>query len=328
MTKRQEMILGKIIEAYIESGEPIGSKFLIDKFKLKMSSATIRNEMALLEEEDYLEKSHTSSGRIPSRLGYEYYAKFLANKNDENLTHKLEDIFAKRRVSIDLTLDEAAKAITEIAGLTLVTSNSENDELMKSIQVTPINDKMATIVIVTSSGRVESKLVELGNGIEIDDVRIAVRLFKERLIDSKLNDLIDKVELLVPILRVHIKNYEAVIQAFVGKVFDFHNRIKNKIYGNTNIVKATEIKREDLANLLDLMQNRSIFSTIEGNLDEDETIKIDIRPDNTSIISTKINLANSKSTEVSLIGSNRMDYAEAKQAIKLLKSFLSKDKKD
>ena len=322
MTNRQEKFLEKIIESYIEMGEPIGSKTLIAKYKLDVSSATVRNEMSALEDLGYLEKSHTSSGRIPSKLGYEFYAKYLANKEDKNLTSKLEDIFAKRRVSIDMTLDHAAKTISEMAGLTMVTSNSETDELMKSINLTPINDKMATVVIVTSTGRVESKLIEFNKDVSIDDVRIAVRLFRERLVDTRLRDLGPKVEALEPILRKTMKNYEAVIQAFVIKVFDFHNKIQNKVYGNTNIIKS-DIKREDLAKLIDMMQTKSIWSTIESGIDEDQTLKIDIRDDNTSIMSKRIALENNQSTEISVVGSNRMDYAEAKQALTLLEKFLS-----
>lgn len=324
MTHRQEEFLKKIIETYIESGEPVGSKSFISKFKLNISSATVRNEMAALEDMGYLDKSHTSSGRIPSRLGYEYYAKHLANKEDQNMIDKLEDVFAKRRVSIDMTLDEAANAITEMAGLTLVTTNSETDELMKSIQLTPISDSMATVVIVTSAGRVESKLIELNKHVELEDVRVAIRLFKERLVDTRLRDLGPKVEALAPILKKNIKNYEAVVQAFVVKVFDFHNKIQNKVYGNTNIVKS-DIKREDLAKLLEMMQTKSIWSSIEGGLDEDENLKIEVRDDNTSILSKRISVDN-KSTEVSVVGSNRMDYAEAKQALKLLEKFLANKK--
>lgn len=324
MTQRQQEFLKKIIETYIETGEPVGSKNFISKFKLNISSATVRNEMAALEDMGYLDKSHTSSGRIPSRMGYEYYAKYQANKEDKNLSSKLEDVFANRRVSIDMTLDEAAKAITDMAGLTLVTTNSENDELMKSIQLTPINEKMATIVIVTSAGRVESKLIELNNFVALEDVRIAVRLFKERLVDSSLRELGPKVEALSPILKKSIKNYEAVVQAFVAKVFDFHNKIQNKVYGNTNIVKS-DIKRDDLAKLLELMQTKSIWSSIEGNIDDDSNLKIEVRDDNTSILSKKINVDNHQ-TEVSVVGANRMDYAEAKQALKLLEKFLANKK--
>lgn len=318
MTSRQQQLLKLIVESYIANGEPVGSKQMLEEHKLDLSSATIRAEMATLEKLGFLEKEHTSSGRVPSIEGYRFFAANLANKENTSLQNKLEDIFAKRRVSIDFTIDEAANAIADIAGFTLSISSKDVDELMKSIQLTPINDKMATIVIVTSSGRVESKLLEFNSFVKIDDVRIAVRLFKERLVDTRLKDLSFKVEALAPILSEKVKNHEAIIQAFVGKIFDFHNKIQNKVYGNSNIIKAKEIKREDVARLIELVETKSVWESIESGVDEDQNIKIDIRPDNTTLISKRVN-----SKEISIVGSHRIDYAEAKQALNLLEKFLT-----
>lgn len=327
ISTRQKELLRLIISDYITIGEPIGSEVFLTRHKLNFSSATIRNEMAYLEKIGFLEKAHTSSGRIPSLQGFEYYAKNLSTETNENLTKKLEDIFAKRRASIEFTIDEAANAISEIAGFTLSISSKETDELMKSIQLTPINEKMATIVIVTSTGRVESKLLEFNSFVKIDDVRIAVRIFKERLIDTRLKDLALKVEMLAPILAEAIKNYEQVIQAFVGKVFDFHTHIQNKVYGNSNVILASDIKRDDLAKLLNLIEKKSIWESIEGTTQDEENLKIDIRPENVSLISKRIN-ANGEFKEISVIGSHRIDYAEAKQAIILLEKFLKGNKGD
>ncbi|MCK5806827.1 MAG: heat-inducible transcriptional repressor HrcA, partial [Mycoplasmataceae bacterium] len=292
MTKRQEEYLKMIIEAYIEEGDPVGSKHLLTKYNLQTSPATIRNEMSALESEGMLEKAHTSSGRIPSLKGYDYYAHMTNKSENKDLIMELEKVFSHRKVSIDLTLDEAANVISDIAGMTLVTSSSDKDELMKSIQLTPINDQLATVVIVTSSGRVESKLIEFNENVSMNDVRIAIRLFKERLVDSRLEELPLKVEAMAPILAESINNYEAVIRAFVGKVFDFHNEIKNRVYGNSELVRRSDISREDLANLLDLIANKSIWESIENEADEDEKIKIDVRANNTSLISKRIKVGN------------------------------------
>ena len=321
MTERQKQFLKMIIESYIEDGEPVGSKHFKEKYGLNYSSATIRNEMNTLEKEGYLEKAHTSSGRVPSIEGYKYYAKFQADKENQELTRKLNEIFLRRKVSVDLTLDEAANAISEIAGLTLVTSSSEGNELMKSIQLTPINENMATIVIVTSTGRVESKLLEFNSTVKADDVRIAVRLFKERLIDSTLAELPFKVEAMAPILAESVQNYEDIIQAFVGKVFDFHNKVSNKVYGNGALIEKKEIKREDLAKLIELISTKSVWESIEADANDEETLKIEVRSNNTSLVSKKITVDN-QVKEFAVVGSNRMDYAEAKQALNILEKFL------
>lgn len=324
MTSRQKSYLKLIVEDYIASGTPVASLHLIEKYKLKISSATMRAEMNSLESEGFLQKAHTSSGRIPTTKAYQFYAHDLDPYEDKALISKLNDIFARRRVSIDLALDEAARVISEIVGVTLVTSNDEMDELMKSLSLTPINDTMATIVIVTSTGRVVSKLLEFSSHIKLHDVRIALRIFKERLVNTPLKELSIKVDALAPVLAKSVKHYEELIQTFVGKIFDFHERITNKIYGNSNLIKAQEIKREDLANLLDLIQNKSIWSSIESNLDEDQNLKIDVQSNNIAIISKKIQSSNNSSKEISIVGTHRLNYGEAKLAIKLLEQFLSR----
>lgn len=321
ISERQKYCLKLIVEEFISSGQPVASNFLIEKAGLNMSSATLRAEMNHLEQEGYLQKAHTSSGRIPTTLGYEFYAQNHDRKEDEILEKVLKDIFAKRRASIDITLDEAANAISEMAGLTLVTSSSETTELMKSIQLTPLNEKSATIVIVTSTGRVESKLIEINKFIKIEDVRIAVRLFKERLVDTPLYELSRKIDTLTSILADNVKNYEDLMQTFATKVFDFHTKISSKVYGDTNIIKSDFLSKEEIVKLMMLLKSKSIFETIEDKLDEDEKVRIDIRPDNTSIISKRIN-TKTTSKDIAIVGSNRIDYAEAKFVIELLSNLL------
>ncbi len=320
MTKRQKEILKKVVEFYIEIGDPISSNYLVQKYNLNLSPATIRNELNSLEKEGMLEKAHTSSGRIPSIKGYKYYARYQADAKNNDLSFKLKEIFKKRSFSIDQTLDKAISVISEITNFTLVTSTSKKNEVMKSIQLTPINENMGTIVIVTSSGEVHSKLIEFNDQVKINDVRIAVRIFKERLVDTKLVNLSTKVEALTPILSEIVKNYEELIKTFVLKIFDFHFKNKNKVYGNTELIKHKDIKREEIAKIIHLIENKSVWESIEKNTDEDNNLKIDIRPNNTSLISKKIKIKN-ETKEISIIGSNRIDYAKAKQAISILEKF-------
>ncbi len=325
MTTRQREYLKFSIESYIEDGIPVASSHLIKKYGLNISSATVRNEMNTLEEEGFLEKAHTSSGRIPTIKGYDFFARKLSTKTNLAIEEKVKDVFAKRRVSIDVTLDNAASAISEIAGLTLVTSSSDSEETLKSIQLTPLDKNRAMIVMVTSSGTVESKLIEFNDHVNGDDVRVAVRLFKERLVDSRLRDLSLKIDALAPMLAKVVKNFEELIQTFVTSIFDFHKRITNNVYGNSNLIQSEKIKREDVAKLINLIENKSVWSSIEGKMDEDENIKIDIRKDNISIISKKL-ITENGSKEISIVGSNRMDYSDAKQAIRVLENILKGDK--
>ena len=171
----------------------------------------------------FIHKVNTSSGRVPSTLGYKYYVENLIDQKDnKKLEQKLAMIFSKRTSGIEITISEAIKKIVEITELTIISSIRKMDETLKSIQLVPLNYEKATIIIVTSLGRVESKIISLNDNIRINDIKVAVRLFQERLINTPLNDLKDKSNLLKVILMDKVVNLELIIQEFITKIFNFH----------------------------------------------------------------------------------------------------------
>ncbi|MGL6125273.1 MAG: heat-inducible transcriptional repressor HrcA [Metamycoplasmataceae bacterium] len=318
---KQDIYLKMIVESFIKYGLPIGSEKLIKQNNLTVSSATVRNAMVVLEKDGYIEKHHSSSGRIPSIKGIKYYANNLTSSPDKMIEIKLKDIFSKRWISIDETIDAAAKEISDLVGLTFITSNINESELLKSITVTEIGHNQSIIVLITSTGRVENKIFTLNNNIKYSDLRIAVRLIQERLIDVPVSELGEKVSLLSQILKEKIKNAEELIVAFVSEVFDFAVNHNRKIYGKSFIIESEDIKRKDLSKLINLIEHESIWDSIEGRSGDGENLKIDIGPYNASMISKKITVGNS-SKEMSIIGSHRMDYSKAKNILNMIEKFL------
>jgi heat-inducible transcriptional repressor len=256
--KKQDNYLRMIVESFIKYGLPIGSENLIKQNKLTVSSATIRNIMVVLEKEGYIQKHHSSSGRVPSILGLKYYAEKLTASPDKIIELKLKDIFSKRRVSIDETIDQAAKAISELAGLTFITSNIDDSELLKSISLTEIDNNQSIIVLITSTGRVETKVFALSDNIKASDLKIAIRLIQERLIDTSIVDLGEKLSLLSQIFKTKIKNAEELIVTFVNEIFDFAINHNRKIYGKSYIIESEDINRQDLAKLINMIEHESI----------------------------------------------------------------------
>ncbi|SFW06830.1 heat-inducible transcription repressor [Chlamydia abortus] len=259
LSAKQSEIFKLIVEAYIETGEPIGSKKLLEKNKLECSSATIRNIMSELEDLDLLEKLHTSGGRIPSTFGLEYYAKYLVYDPSKYFNQKLDDLLAKRRIRVDATIDEAASIISKMANFTVVATSNNASETLKSIQLTPINDSSAIVVIVTSSGKVDSKMFNYDKKeIELSDLKIAIRLFKERLIDTPLIELSDKAKALAPLFAKQIKNYELILQKFIKTIFVFEEKTNTKAYNKNAIILSKNINREEIAKVLELIEEQSV----------------------------------------------------------------------
>ena len=324
LSAKQSEIFKLIVEAYIETGEPIGSKKLLEKNKLECSSATIRNIMSELEDLDLLEKLHTSGGRIPSTFGLEYYAKYLVYDPSKYFNQKLDDLLAKRRIRVDATIDEAASIISKMANFTVVATSNNASETLKSIQLTPINDSSAIVVIVTSSGKVDSKMFNYDKKeIELSDLKIAIRLFKERLIDAPLIELSDKAKALAPLFAKQVKNYELILQKFIKTIFVFEEKTNTKAYNKNAIILSKNINREEIAKVLELIEEQSVWETIENNVDEDNNIKLDLSRPNLSIISKRINFENNENIkELSVVGPSNINFEESFETLDLLEKLI------
>lgn len=324
LSAKQSEIFKLIVEAYIETGEPIGSKKLLEKNKLECSSATIRNIMSELEDFNLLEKLHTSGGRIPSTFGLEYYAKYLVYDPSKYFNQKLDDLLAKRRIRVDATIDEAASIISKMANFTVVATSNNASETLKSIQLTPINDSSAIVVIVTSSGKVDSKMFNYDKKeIELSDLKIAIRLFKERLIDTPLIELSDKAKALAPLFAKQVKNYELILQKFIKTIFVFEEKTNTKAYNKNAIILSKNINREEIAKVLELIEEQSVWETIENNVDEDNNIKLDLSRPNLSIISKRINFENNENIkELSVVGPSNINFEESFETLDLLEKLI------
>ena len=150
LTNRQSQILKLIVERYIKEPIPVGSK-VISK-ALNCSSATIRNEMVVLEEAGLLEKTHTSSGRVPSETGYRYYVDNLMELKEMNAEDmlKLQIVFKNQQLALSDVITKSLQVISDITNYTtVILGNSSHENLLKQIEVVPIDDVSIIVIIVT-----------------------------------------------------------------------------------------------------------------------------------------------------------------------------------
>ncbi|WP_129622016.1 heat-inducible transcriptional repressor HrcA [Mesomycoplasma conjunctivae] len=321
--------LKKIVENYIKNGEPVGSANLKQIYAINKSTSHLRSMMNELEQEGYLEKSHSSSGRIPTLLGFKYYAEYLSHDESRDLSQKLKDVFARRRVSIEQTINEAVKIISEVAGATLIATTNDSFEKLMSISLTIISESTGVVVLITSSGRVENKLINFNNFIKKEDVKIAIRLFQERLISLPIIEIATAIQILNPILEKQIKHSEDILKHFAENVFNFHIKPDSKIYNKNSLILDRDISRQKLVQLLEIIEKKSIWEILDENSQsEDETLKISIESKEASFISKQFPKS-SNIKEISFVGSTqKINYSAAWTGIKLLENFLSKKEKE
>ena len=161
LTDRQLLIFQVIVDDFIRSAQPVGSRSLSKKEEISFSSATIRNEMADLEELGFIEKTHTSSGRIPSEKGYRYYVDHLLSPQSVKSTRDvsmIQSIFAERIFEFEKIIQRSAKILSELTNYTsIVLGPAVSINKLKRIQIIPLNKETAVAIFVTDTGHVENR---------------------------------------------------------------------------------------------------------------------------------------------------------------------------
>ncbi|AUF83637.1 heat-inducible transcription repressor HrcA [Mesoplasma syrphidae] len=329
LTERQSLILKVIIKDYIDKNQPVGSKRILELLGINISSATIRNDSAILEEKGYLEKQHTSSGRIPSTNGYRYYVDYLMERTEnEDLKEYLKTIFHSRGIGIDNVLDEASKIISELTKMTAIVSKKENlnDVVLKKIDLVPLSNTMASVIFVLSNGTIQKKVFNLEN-VSLNDLAISIKLFSDNLIETNIQEIEAMAETIKPILEESVKNYEYVLQTFLKTILQGKDE-KKEIFGMKYMLENPEFNdTQKIKNIINLMDKISPFDwyevTYESNQQKNKIstkIGSEISDDNDdiAILGTEFITKDGTTTSLTLVGPKRVDYSQANQLIEML----------
>ena len=328
---RSEAILKMIVEYFIKTAEPVGSHTLIEEFKLPYSSATIRNEMSALEKMGYLEKPHTSAGRIPSSKGYEYYCEHLRDKDvDDQLRYSLQTVLSSKIQSIEEVIKQSCEIISHMTNLVSVVSRGDEDlERLASVQLVPINENTITAIFVTDKGYVQNKTFILDENIKSDDLIKCVDLLNDRLKGTPITELVPKMELIKPILSDYVISHDAVYQALLETFVRFAGD-RLSLYGREELFSHPEFKNdtEALIRVMKLLDDASLFRRVDRKaLSEKEPMvnigDIEGNPD-VALVTAKIKVGEDTENTITLVGPKRMDYDKALSALEYLSKELEK----
>lgn len=338
MSDRQEELLRCIVETYIQTFEPVSSKSLVDKFKC--SSATIRNDMALLEDLNFLEKEHTSSGRIPSESGYRYYVdKLMKPKEitgDDVL--KLQTILNNTNLVVSDAVLKCMEIISDITHYTsIVIGPSVDDSKLKQITIIPLDnesddesdgDRRVVAVLVTNKGVVENKQVNISKNINLKELVKTSEIINKALVGTPLNKVSERLELEIkPRIKDVIARYEEVCNFFSSAFHDFTMDNTDVVFGGkTNILDYKEYDEPDkIKDMVAKLENIDLVKNIQtSNSDINVYIgeETEFDPDVT-IIKTHYKVGNDEGT-LAIIGPKRMEYDKVVTLLNFLKSYIEK----
>ena len=327
---RKERILKMIVEEFIRTAEPIGSQSLMQQFDLDYSSATIRNEMAELEGLGYLEKTHTSSGRVPSAKGYRYYVDYLRERDvDDIMKHQLQSLFHSESVDINEVIQHGCEIISQMTQLTsIVLGPNANYECINRIQLVPLSENSVVAIFITDRGHIEHKTFNISPDISLSELETCVNILNDRIVGTPLNQIIEKVSSLKPILAEKVQHSELFFKMFLEAFLKFTAE-RVDIYGRTHILEQPEFSNniERLRKLVHLLEKDFMW----GNIKSDEDISIRIGKENIiselddfSVITANLKISPDQKGTIALIGPTRMDYKRAVNAIEFLQKEIER----
>jgi heat-inducible transcriptional repressor len=324
LSDRKIQIFKAIVEEFIESAEPVGSKLLLEKHNFSYSSATIRNEMMELESMGLLEKTHTSSGRVPSVKGYHFYVEHLMDdRSDEKIEYAMAQVFSDRRLNMHEVIKKSCDILSQMTNLTtIVLGPDSQSQRLEKVQVIPLSDKSAMAVFETSEGHSESRIFNFKDQLSISEIQTCCTVLNERLSGTLLFELVDKLNIIRPILAKRVEHYEVLFEAFMNAFLKF---AADNMYlsGQNNLINQPEFADvEKLKQVLKLLENSALWRSIGHNkgdllLQKDEQSQL-IWMEDMAVISSTIKFKDQESGQLMVLGPNRMEYNRILSMIKTL----------
>lgn len=332
LTNRQLQILQVIVDDFVTSAQPVGSRQISKKEGITFSAATIRNEMADLEELGFLEKTHTSSGRVPSEKGYRFYVDHLLQPQSitTNEVEQIHSIFKKQMMEKEQIIRESANILSELTTYTTILLGPDvQKHRVKKFQIVPLSGQNAVAIIVTDNGHVENRLLTLPIGFSPSDIEKMVNILNERLIGVSLQEFHLRLETeALALLKQHVNTAESVVQSLLNIAT---NQSEGKIYygGKTNMLNQPEFN--DLNKVRMLMELMEKESQVQSLFQPDNSgIQIRIGSENNhlamencSVITASFLIGEEQQGAIAIIGPTRMDYQRVITILDLMRSGLT-----
>ena len=333
LSERKLKILHAIIKTYLETGEPVGSRTISKYTDLNLSSATIRNEMADLEELGYIMQPHTSAGRIPSDKGYRLYVDMLMEEKEQEL-NEMQEAMLQKADKMEHLLKQAAKVLASNTNYaTMVSTPRSSANKIKFIQLTMVDDEQLIAVIVLGGNVIKNRIINVDEPLSNENL-----LKLNMLLNTTLNGMaIEEINLG---LIARLKEQAGIHSEIVGKVLDavadsMQLEEEMQIYtsGATNIFKYPELSDKQSAQeiISAFEEKQQLTALVTQTLAREDNTGIQVyigdeTPVQTmkdcSVVTATYELGDGMKGTIGIIGPKRMDYEHVLKSMKRLQNEL------
>ena len=306
LSDRKLKILHAIIQTYLETGEPVGSRTISKYTDMNLSSATIRNEMADLEEMGYIIQPHTSAGRIPSDKGYRLYVDMLMEQKEQEL-NELQEQMLDKADKMDQLLKQAARVLANNTNYaTMVSTPMNNANKLKFIQLSMVDPEQVIAVIVLGGNVIKNKIIPIDEPISNENL-----LKLNMLLNTTLNGMsIEEINLG---LIARLKEQAGIHSVVIGNVLDavadaiqIDEDMQIYTSGATNIFKTQTLSRDDNTGIQVYIGDETPVQTMKD----------------CSVVTATYELGEGMKGTIGIIGPKRMDYEHVLKSMKRLQSEL------
>ena len=321
LTERKKRILRAIIESYIATAEPVGSKAVAQLAGLDVSSATIRNEMADLTDMGYLEQPHTSAGRIPSAAGYRLYVNELMGEHQLTMqeTQRLNDVLELKMEELDRVIDKAGKVLSKISDYPVFSMTAVKDVVtVRRYDLLMVEENAFIAVVMTDTSVVKNKILRIPEQLSDPQLQMLATILNSSftgLSRDEMRQALDK-------MRSHsapgaFQLIELVVDFAIEVLGELRKQTVHTA-GITQLLEHPEYKSLDKAKpLMQYLSNEEETARLPIPFDGNQNMNILIGPENineafrdTSVVMASYDIGDNMRGVIGVVGPTRMDYAK------------------
>ncbi|MFM1986564.1 MAG: heat-inducible transcriptional repressor HrcA [Actinomycetota bacterium] len=332
MDERKFAVLRAIIEDYVATQEPIGSKSLVERHSLKVSPATVRNEMAVLEDEGYIVQPHTSAGRIPTDKGYRTFVdrlnevRALSSAESKAITQVLQGA-----VDLDDVMQKTVKLLAQLTGqVSVVQYPTLSNSVVKHIDLISVTDSRIMIVLVANSGRLEQTTVELPKPISAESLDSLRAKLKSTITDKKFSEVSNLTSGFSKVVNPsEVRSVEIIVEK-VNLLTRESADQKVMVGGAGNLARLDPAFSKNLLPVLDEIEENVVVLKLLGEMASTDDIFVRIGHENkvsnlhsASIVATGYSSGDSLS-KLGIVGPTRMDYPGTMAAVGAVARYLGR----
>lgn len=327
-------VLRAIVQDFIYSNQPVGSKALLDRHPMGVSAATIRNDMALLEEEELIVAPHTSAGRIPTDKGYRLFVDRLGEVKPLSSAERTAiEAFLSDATDLDDVVERAARQLAQLTNsLALVQYPSLGKSTVRHIELIPLSPQRVLLMLITDSGRVQQLQVESQSSVDESLVQELRGRLNGMLLGSALHDVKQKLTTLAGDFAPDRQGFVIAAVEALQSLIDANRQEKLVVSGSANLVKQGGDFSGDLSSVLEAIEEQVVLLRLLNELQADQhgvalRIGNEIGVDGLSHASLVVSGYENRGTEVAklgVMGPTRMDYSGNIASVRAVARYLTR----